>query len=134
VLEFEVVDRQGSRPMRLRFDRRWLYMDRKLMSINPVAVTTGRWYDIALKLDCSSQSYGLAVNGDWVHKHIRFAEQVDSLERLVFRTGPYRGDVRGLIVDSEPRPSGLYTEDLPGADEKVPVSVFLIDDVKTKGR
>jgi hypothetical protein len=134
VLEFEVVDRQGTRPMRLRFDRRWLYMDRKLMAINPVPVTIDKWYDIALKLDCSSQSYDLAVNGDWVRKDIRFAEKVDSLERLVFRTGPYRGDVRTLIVDSEPRPSGLYTEDLPGADEKVAASVILIDDVKTRGR
>jgi len=132
VLEFEVVDRQGTRPMRLRFDRRWLYMDRKLMAINPVPITTRKWYDIALRLDCSSQSYALAVNGDWVYKDIKFADKVDSLERLVFRTGPYRGDVRALIVDSEPRPSGLYTEDLPGAGEKVPVSVFLIDDVKTK--
>jgi len=132
VLEFEVLDQQGTRPMRLRFDRRWLYMDRKLMAINPVPMTTGKWYDIALKLDCGSQSYALAVNGDWVYKDIKFAEKVDSLERMVFRTGPYRGDVRALIVDSEPRPSGLYTEDLPGAGEKVPVSVLLIDDVKTK--
>jgi hypothetical protein len=53
---------------------------------------------------------------------------------MVFRTGPYRGDVRTLIVDSEPRPSGLYTEDLPGADEKVAASIILIDDVKTRGR
>jgi len=132
VMEVEVVDRRGTRPMRLRFDRRWLYMDRKLMSINPVPVTTGKWYDIAMSLNCDSQSYDLAVNGHWVRRKIAFAEKVDSLERLVFRTGPYRGDVRALIVDSEPRPSGLYSEDLPGADEKIPASVFLIDDVKTK--
>jgi len=132
VLEFEVVDRQGTRPMRLRFDRRWLYMDRKLMAINPVPVTTGKWYDIMLKLDCASQSYALAVDGDWVYKDIKFADKVDSLERVVFRTGPYRGDVRTLIVDSEPRPSGLYTEDLPGADEKVAASIILLDDVSLR--
>jgi hypothetical protein len=134
VLEFEVVGRQGTRPMRLRFDRRWLYMDRKLMAINPVPMTTGKWYDIALRLDCGSQSYALAVNGNRVYKDIKFADKVDSLERMVFRTGPYRGDVRTLIVDSEPRPSGLYTEDMPGAGEKVPASVLLIDDVKTRGK
>jgi hypothetical protein len=134
VLEFEVVNAQGTRPMRLRFDRRWLYMDRKLMAIDPVRVTTGKWYDIALMLDCKSQSYALALDGDWVRKDIQFAEKVDSLERLAFRTGPYRGDVRTLIVDSEPRPSGLYTEDLPGADEKVAASVILVDDVRTKGK
>ena len=132
VLEFEVVGHRGARPMRLRFDRRWLYMDRKLMSIDPVPVTTGKWYEIRLRLDCDLQNYDLAVDSGPVHKAVAFAEKVDSLERLVFRTGPYRGDVRALIVDSEPRPSGLYTEDLPGADEKLPASVFLIDDVKTE--
>jgi hypothetical protein len=74
----------------------------------------------------------VGLNGKWVRKGVAFAEEVKSLERMIFRTGPYRGDVRALIVDSEPRPSGLYTEDLPGADDKVSVSVFLIDDVKTK--
>jgi len=72
------------------------------------------------------------VNGDWVRKDVKFAEKVESLERMVFRTGPYRGDVRALIVDSEPRPSGLYTEDLPGADEKVPASIILVDDIKSE--
>ena len=132
VLEFEVQDLRGTRPMRLRFDRNWLYVDRKQVSLNPVPITTGKWYDIALKLDCTSQSYDLAVNGDWVHRDVPFAERVDLLERLVFRTGPYRGDVRTMIVDGEPRPSGLYTEDLPGADEKVPGTVMSIDDVKTE--
>ena len=104
------------------------------MSINPVQITTGKWYDVALKLDCKSQSYDLAINGDWVRKAVKFAEKVDSLERLVFRTGPYRGDVRAILVDGGPRPSGLYTEDLPGADKKDPPSVFLLDDVKTTGK
>jgi len=132
VLEFEVVDSKGTRPMRLRVDRRWLYMDRKLMAIDPVRVTLAKWYDITLKLNCETQSYDLAVNSEWVRKDVTFAEKVDSLERMIFRTGPYRGDVRALIVDSEPRPSGLYTEDLPGADRKVPRTICLIDDVRTE--
>ena len=109
-LEFEVHDQHGTRPMRLRFDKHWLYLDRKQMSINPVQITTGKWYDVALKLDCKSQSYDLAINGDWVRKAVKFAEKVDSLERLVFRTGPYRGDVRAILVDGGPRPSGLYPQ------------------------
>jgi hypothetical protein len=132
VLEFEVQGREGQRPMRLRFDNRWLYVDRKLMSLNPLAIETGKWYDVELRLDCSSQKYALTVNGRTVYETIDFAEKVDSLERMVWRTGPYRNDVRAMIVDSEPRPSGIYTEDLPGAGEKIPASVFLIDDVRTK--
>jgi hypothetical protein len=53
------------------------------------------------------------------------------VERLVFRTGSWRGDVRPLIVDGTPNNPGLYMEDLPGADHKVPVSIFGIDDVRT---
>jgi hypothetical protein len=107
-------------------------MDRKLMAINPVRISTGKWHDVTVKLDCESQSYDVALNGKWV-KGVAFAEEVKLLERIIFRTGPYRGDVRALIVDSEPRPSGLYTEDLPGADDKVPVTTVLLDDVSTKG-
>ncbi|MHC4474063.1 MAG: hypothetical protein ACYTEL_00360 [Planctomycetota bacterium] len=132
VLEFEVQGAGGERPMRLRFDHRWLYVDRKKMSINPKPIATGKWYNIELKLDCKAQSYALTVDGETVYDEIAFAEQADSLERLVWRTGPYRNDVRAMIVDGEPRPSGIYTEDLPGAGEKVAASVFLIDDVVTK--
>jgi len=132
IVEFEVVDDRGTRPMRLRMDRRWLYMDRKLMAINPVRISTGQWYDVTVRLDCDAQHYDLALNGKWVRKAIAFAEQVDVLERMVFRTGPYRNDVRALIVDSEPRPSGLYTEDLPGAHDKVSATVVLIDNIHTE--
>jgi hypothetical protein len=131
LLEFEVHDRHGNRPMRLRFDPDWLSLDRAKVGPDPVPMTLGRWYDITLKLDCGSQSYDLAVDGKWVKKDVPFAEQVDTLERLVFRTGPWRGDVRPLIVDGVPATNGLYHEDLPGADLKMPLSIFLIDDIKT---
>ena len=132
MLEFELADAHGLRPMMLRFFRNRMCLDRKLMTINPVPIRTGTWYTITIKLDCNSRSYDLAVNGKWVRTNVAFAEPVGSVERMVFRTGPYRGDVRSLIVDSEPRPSGLYIEDLPGADEKVEPTVFLLDDVKTR--
>ncbi len=131
LLEFEVHDQYGNRPMRLRFDQDWLSLDRGKIEPRPVPITIGKWYHITLKLDCDSQSYDLAVNGKWVRRDVSFAEKVVSIERLVFRTGPWRSDVRPLIVDGAPGNPGLYLEDLPGADYKVPLSVFLIDDVKT---
>ena len=132
ILEFGVTDENGNRPMRLRFDRRWMYLDRKLLTISPVPIEAGKWFDIELKFDCSKQSYDLLLNGKLERKGVKFAEKVDTLERMVFRTGPYRNDVRSMIVDNEPRPSGLYTEDLPGSANKVSATVILIDDVKTK--
>ena len=90
--------------------------------------------DIELKFDCSKQSYDLLLNGKLERKGVKFAEKVDTIERMVFRTGPYRNDVRSMIVDDEPRPSGLYTEDLPGSGGKVAATVVLIDDVKTTSK
>jgi len=134
VLDFEAQDRYGDRPMRLRFDQDWLSMDRASVDPRPVSISCGKWTDIQVKLDCDSQSYDLAVNGKWVRRGVDFAKKVDSLERMVFRTGPWRGDVRPLIVNREPATLGLYQEDLPGADNKVPLSIYLIDDVKTTGK
>jgi hypothetical protein len=131
LFEFEVHDRKGSRPMRLRFDPDWLSLDLGKVGERPVPITTGRWYEIALRLDCGSQSYDLAVDGKWLKRDIEFAVPVDSLERLVFRTGSWRGDVRPLIVDGTPNNPGLYLEDLPGADHKVPLSIFFVDDIRT---
>lgn len=54
---------------------------------------------------------------------------VESLERMVFRAGPWRGNVRMFILDGEPGNPGLYQEDLLGADHKVTRSIFLIDDI-----
>ncbi len=54
-----------------------------------------------------------------------------SVEPLIFRTGPWRGDVRAAFVDGEPGPPGHSGEDLAGADQRVPLNVYRIDDVKT---
>ncbi len=130
-LEFEVQDRYGRRPLRLRFDPEWLSFDQGPIEPQPLPCDVGRWHHIRLLLDCTTQSYDVYYDGVKVRERIKFAEKVESLERLHFRTGPYRSDVRLFILDGEPGTAGLYQEDLPGADDKVSLSVFLIDDVKT---
>ncbi len=133
VLCFEVHDRRGRRPMRLRFFGDWLWVNRGRVEIAPVPMSAGKWLDIRLKLDCDSQKYDLAINGDWVKRDVAFweEEKVETVERLVFRTGPWRGYVPVLNVDREPAP-GMHQEDLAGSDNKVSLSVYLIDDVRTK--
>jgi hypothetical protein len=129
-LQIEVQDQIGTRPMRLRLDGSWLGVDRKKVTHPPVAIQTGTWYDVAMKLNVASQTYGLSVNGKEAISDIPFAEKVNSLERIVFRTGPYRGYVPPEHVDDAmPKPAGLESEDLPGADEKAPLCVYWIDDV-----
>jgi hypothetical protein len=94
--------------------------------------SAGRWLDVRMALDCGRQRYGLYVNGKEVDDNIKFGEKVETLERLVFRTGPWRGCVWPFIVDRQPATKGLYAEDLLGTDDKSSPSVYLIDDVRTK--
>ena len=82
-------------------------------------------------MDCGLQKYDLYVNDVLAIADIPFQETVKALERIVFRTGPYRNFVPVETVDGQPSGSGLLTEDLPGPDEKAPVCVYWIDDVKT---
>ena len=124
-MEVEVQDRHGARPMRLRLDRK------NLPGLGLIPVEKWRWYEVSLRFDVGSQTYDVLLDGERHREDLPFAEKVDSLERLVFRTGPYRADVRGLVVEpGAPRP-GLYTEDLPGGDVRLPASVFLVDDIRT---
>jgi hypothetical protein len=128
-LEVEVQGPRSERPMRLRFDPEWLSLDEGKVDAPPVRIAPGRWLAIALRLDTQAQAYDLSVDGAWVRRGVPFAQRVDALERVVFRTGPWRGDVDPAILDGEPETPGLFVEDRPGADEKTAVSVFLIDDV-----
>jgi len=131
-LEIEVQDQSGNRPMRLRMDNSWLGMDRKKVSVEPLPTKPDTWYAVSVKLNCSVQSYAVEVNGRLVAENIPFAEKVDDLERIVFRTGPYRGFVPPEQVDDAmPKPAGLESEDQPGSEQKSPSIVFWLDDVKT---
>jgi len=132
VLDVEVQDQHGARPMRLRFDPKWLSMDRMKTEPDPVPIQINKWYSIKVVLDCDEGEYDLYVDGKRVRKGVEFEGKVETLERLVIRTGPWRGDVRPLIRDrGEPGTLGLYLEDMPGGDNKVSLSIYLIDDVKT---
>jgi len=132
-LEIEVVDKHGSRPMLIRIDNEYLAVDRKKVDLHPVPIKMDRWYNVKLQLNCDSQSYDLFVDGKLAIDDIPFADQVSSLERIVFRTGQYRGHVsREFADDGVPKATGLDSEDLPGADEKAPLCRYWIDNFETK--
>jgi hypothetical protein len=131
VLEFEIQDRFGHRPLKLRLDDKWLAQDQLTRWIKPVRVSPREWLNVRLELDCTNGSYDLVLNGNVVGSKVRFAEKVETVERMIFRTGPWRGDVRAAFVDGEHATLGYTHEDLGGADQRVPLSVYWIDDVKT---
>ncbi len=132
-LEIEVQNQQGTRPMCLRLDNEWLAADHRKVDPMPVLIQSNQWYDVKLNLNCESQKYDVFLDGKLAMADIPFAEAVSSLERIVFRTGPYRGHVPPEIVDEgAPKATGLDSEDLPGADEKAPLCRYWIDDLRTE--
>jgi len=131
VLEAEVQDRYGHRPLKLRLDDKWLGQDQMARWINSIPVPDHVWLTIRLDIHCATGTYNLALNGKTVGDEVKFAEKAETVDRLVFRTGPYRGDVRAIFVEGEHATLGYAGEDLPGADLRVPLSVYLVDDLKT---
>lgn len=129
-LEIEVQSQAGMRPMRFELNQNRLSRDRGRTPGKQFRTHQQQWYRIEVELDCAKQSYTLHINGAVFQKNIPFVEPTPSFERIVFRTGPYRGLVPSSLVNAAgERPAGLDTEDLLGADEKVAPSVYWMDDL-----
>lgn len=131
LLEAEVQDRHGHRPLKIRLNEKWLAQDQMARWVNSIPIPERGWLKLRLDIDCTAGTYDIALNGESVGSGVKFAEPVESVERLVFRTGPYRGDVRATFVEGEHATLGYTSEDRPGADQRVPASIYLIDDLST---
>ncbi len=88
------------------------------------------WIDLTLRFDADSGTYDVLVNGELEAEGLAFAEAVDSLERVSFTTGEYRGE------DMARRPIGEMVgfgdfqwleTNLPGADTPVSPAVYDLD-------
>ena len=110
------------------------------LAINPASDLFREWNQVFsyiaratnINPEIEAQTYDLSVNGEWVRRRVRFAARADTMHRLVFRTGPWRGEVDSTIVDRGPATRGLDREDLGGAGQPAALSMFLVDDVKTE--
>ena len=131
VLEAEIQDRYGHRPLKVRLDGKWLAQDQMTRWVNAIPVVGNEWLTVQFDVDCAAGEYDLSLDGKKVDSGVKFAEKVETVERIVFRTGPWRGDVRAVFVEGEHATLGYTSEDLPGADQRVPLSVYLIDELKT---
>ncbi len=126
-LHVELQSVTGSRPVRLRFNRDQLTLDGGRASPHPIEIKPGEWLDVEIQLDLAHDSADIWLNGERVRQSIELCEDAETVERVVFRTGLYRGLVPSDIVDGEPATSGYDHEDRPAADQKAPPSVFLIN-------
>lgn len=131
--EFELHNKDDERALRLHFDPRieGLNFDLGNVEPDPAPFAQNKWYDIKLSFDCEKGNYTVWLNGEKIHEEIEFDIKTETLERMVFRTGSWRSDVRLSLLEGEPGGPGLHQEDLAGADDKVAKSTFWIDNVKT---
>jgi hypothetical protein len=76
----------------------------------------------------SQSTYCLSIDGKRVLSRAPVAEPITSVERISFRTGPYRSTPTRRTPNQVPGP------DLPNADAPVPEAVFCVDDVQTSSK
>jgi len=133
ILEFELHNKNSQRAVRLRFDPRLEGLNFELGGVEPgpVPFVENRWHDIKILFDCDEGEYDVWLNSKLVKKGIEMDIDTKNLERMVFRTGSWRSDVRQFLIKGQPSGPGLDSENLPAAGDKVPQSLFWIDNVKT---
>lgn len=130
-MNVEVQDKHGNRPMRIRFDKQWISVDHMNAEVpKPVPMRLNQWLNIELQMDSNTQSYSMKIDGEELGEAIPFPVDVEALQRIVFRTGPYRGEIQPVVLnEATTDPAGINTEDIPGTETKSPAAVYLIDDV-----
>ena len=134
-LEIEVQNQRGARALKLRVDEHWLSFDiGKYEGPEPIQIHTDKWYAIDLKIDCAKGGYNISVNGKPYGQALQLYDKTEDVQRIVFRTGPYRNYVDASIAENgTPKTAGLDTEDLPGSGVKAPLCEYLLDNLVTKG-
>jgi hypothetical protein len=123
-LEVEVLDRYGNRPVRFRFaDDGRIKAISGGREVDVAAYSPNTWSTVGLAVRTKEGNYTLSIDGKPVLTRAPFAEAVYTVERLSFRTGPYRTEPT-RSMDPEKVPA-----DLPNADEPERNAVYYLDDV-----
>lgn len=125
-LEVEVLGRSGQRPVRIALtDTGWIQARRGEETVDLRRYEAGQWLSFELKVRSGEATWDLAIDGRAVLEGAALAEPAAAVERLSFRTGEYRRLGRGLGLGR----GEDVAPDRPGAGERVPESVFHVDDV-----
>jgi hypothetical protein len=125
-LEIELLDRHGYRPpLVLIFDRQGRLLTKDGNQSEIVTLThyaANRWYDIDLRFDQTKGVFDLSLDGQRLLVGAEFLDQVDSLERISFRTGEFR--ISPTTRDPKSPGEDLANTDAPGRE-----AVFYVDDL-----
>ena len=125
-LVIEVTDRYGHRPVRVSLgDDGRVDIENGSDVMDAAPYHAGDWHAVALTVDVATQTFDVSIDGKPVAADGAFAEYVESVERISFRTGEERTEPTLKSVTAE-------TEDVtdPDPDVRAPLAVFQIDDVR----
>lgn len=125
-LEIDVLDQFGYRPVQLRLDEQLgLNALAGAKWENVAACTPDTWHEVRIDVDARPfGGYSLYFDDAQVLDKVPLAMAVKSVERLSFRTGPYR-DLPLRETDNE-----APHDPLTGGDDPVLAAVFNVDDVR----
>ncbi len=119
-LEIDLLNGHGARPVRMALaEDGHFWVCHEGVWTDGGAYAANRWvaYTLEIPRQVTADRVAVRVDGkDPLPRDAVFTEPATSVERLSFRTGLYRRE-------------GFGGKELPGADEKSPASVFLVDDV-----
>ena len=121
----DVTDRFGNRPVQISMGKDGFIKassGSEMKSLMKFEV--GKWYNFKIEANTANiGSYSLFVNDTKVLEKTPTIMAVESLERLSFRTGAFRA------LPNRDTPNEDFHPPLRGADEKLNLSSYLIDDV-----
>lgn len=124
-LEIELHDRHGYRPpIRLFLDdqSRVQAMDGNRFGMQTITrYVRNVWHDVVIRFDVDKELFEVDINRVPVLRDAEILDPVDAIERISFRTGPFR-------VEPSLRTPKTPGEDLPGTDDRKPEAAFCIDD------
>ena len=130
-LEIELLDRHGYRPpVRVYLDDQGRISALDGNRNDEVIIARYKaevWYAFELKIDTEKDRWDLWLDGKPVLENAEMLDPVRSLERISFRTGPYRSEPSLRT----PKSPGL---DLPNSDDPARQAVYFIDEVEITGR
>jgi hypothetical protein len=126
--EIDVVDRYGNRPVRIFFNA-----NGKITAFDGnkpselASFQKNQWLKFKIQIEASLYGkYSVWIDGKQQASDYHLAEAVKSIERVSFRTGPYRN------IPNRKTPNEDKVPPLQGADDPVDEAVYLLDDFRAK--
>jgi hypothetical protein len=118
--EIDLLDAGGARPVRLALGEDghlWACHEGQWMDAGPYQANHWIRFELEIPRDPNADRCAVLIDGKSpLPRPAFFTDPVATVERLSFRTGAWRD-------------RGFGGRDLPGADSKVPLASFLVDDV-----